>query len=92
MNDLSDLVIAVGTELLGEISLFARHLVERGRECSKRAQNLRPDEMGCADNDKECEYEDAPLDHLSAGNARTARLIIGAHERIDLGDIVRHLC
>ena len=48
--------------------------------------------MGCADNDKECEYEDEPLDHLGAGNACTARLIIGAHERIDLGDIVRHLC
>ena len=48
--------------------------------------------MGCADNDKESEDKDEPLDHLGAGNARTARLIIGAHERIDLGDIVRHLC
>ena len=28
VDDLSDLIIAVGTELLGEISLFARHLVE----------------------------------------------------------------
>ena len=92
VDDLSDLIIAVGTELLCEISLFARHLVERRGERSKRAQNLRADEMGCADNDKESEDKDEPLDHLGAGNACTARLIVGAHERIDLGDIVRHLC
>ena len=66
--------------------------MERSRERSKGAQNLRPNEMGCADNDKESEDKDEPLKHLGAGNACTARLIIGAHERIDLGDIVRHLC
>ena len=92
VDDLSDLIIAVSTELLGEIPLFARHLVERGRERSKGAQNLRPNEMGCADNDKESEDKDEPLKHLGTSNACTARLIVGTYERIDLGDIVRHLC
>ena len=92
VDDLSDLIIAVSTEMLSEIPLFARHLVERGRERSKWAQNLRSDKMGCADNDKECQYEDEPLKHLGTSNACTARLIVGTYERIDLSDIARHLC
>ena len=91
-NDLPDLIIARGFDALREIARTLGDAREGAGQRCQRAQNLREDEEEGAAHDEKGKDDHALLHTLRALDLRLTRGVVGAHELVDLCDIVRDGC